>query len=225
VDRRHIAHPFQVGSRYANRHGEYEVLGISVDRMRIRYVGSSEEQEVAVALQARIWENIRLGVGQNTPSTAALLDTQRRVTGRYGGEVPVVQTIPWEAYSDHALTLALQLRAELERTFPSRYKREKGSDSIKDAHGSTMVKVLPFDANIRAVAHLGSGALVGFRAERYEEELRQGTIPRSLQAESTRYRFGAGVYRDFYILPIHSEQVVRERMSHLIQFVARLIGL
>jgi hypothetical protein len=50
-------HPFEIGSKYRNRHGDYKVLSISDPTMRIRYDGGTE-QTVKIAIQARIWENI-----------------------------------------------------------------------------------------------------------------------------------------------------------------------
>jgi len=52
-------HPFQLGGRYMNRLGEYEVLSIDGERMTIRYDDGSE-QTVKVEIQARIWKNIQV---------------------------------------------------------------------------------------------------------------------------------------------------------------------
>ena len=54
-----MSHPFEVGKNYRNRVGEYTVLEIDGDRMKIRYVGGGT-LETKVSIQARIWENIQL---------------------------------------------------------------------------------------------------------------------------------------------------------------------
>lgn len=48
---------FSVGRRYANRIGEYEVLEINGDRMRVRY-NDGREQLLSIETQTRISENI-----------------------------------------------------------------------------------------------------------------------------------------------------------------------
>lgn len=48
-------HPFEVGQRYRNDRGDYDVLAIDGERMRVRYT-DGEEQTVRVELQARIWQ-------------------------------------------------------------------------------------------------------------------------------------------------------------------------
>lgn len=50
--------PFEIGSRYRNRKGEYEVLSIEADQMSMRYDDGSIQQ-VGADLQAKIWRNIR----------------------------------------------------------------------------------------------------------------------------------------------------------------------
>jgi len=52
-----IEHPFSVGGRYHNNNGEYEVLSLDGERMRIRYINGSE-QSVNIDVQARIWQRI-----------------------------------------------------------------------------------------------------------------------------------------------------------------------
>lgn len=53
-----MSHPFEVGKRYRNRAGEYVVLHVEGDKMKIRYVdGGTLDTDVDV--QARIWENIQ----------------------------------------------------------------------------------------------------------------------------------------------------------------------
>lgn len=51
--------PFEVGEQYRNRDGEYEVVEIDPPRMKIEYL-DGREIETTVALQARIWRNVRM---------------------------------------------------------------------------------------------------------------------------------------------------------------------
>jgi hypothetical protein len=53
-----MLHPFEVGKTYRNRVGEYVVLSIDGNQMKIRYV-SGGTLLTDVNLQARIWENIQ----------------------------------------------------------------------------------------------------------------------------------------------------------------------
>lgn len=57
---------FLVGSRYANRRGEYEVLSIDGDRMLIRY-DDGTSQEASVSIQARISQNMTLEANLVSP--------------------------------------------------------------------------------------------------------------------------------------------------------------
>jgi hypothetical protein len=50
-----MKHPFEVGGRFRNEHGDYEVLGIEGDHMLVRY-DDGKQQLVTVAIQARIWQ-------------------------------------------------------------------------------------------------------------------------------------------------------------------------
>jgi len=54
-----MSHPFEVGKNYRNRVGEYTVLEIDGDRIKIRYVNGGT-LETKVSILARIWENIQL---------------------------------------------------------------------------------------------------------------------------------------------------------------------
>jgi len=54
-----MPHPFEVGKTYRNRVGEYVVLSIDGNQMKIRYV-SGGTLVTDVNLQGRIWENIQL---------------------------------------------------------------------------------------------------------------------------------------------------------------------
>lgn len=54
-----MPHPFEVGKTYRNRVGEYAVVSIDGNQMKIRYV-SGGTLLTDVNIQARIWENIQL---------------------------------------------------------------------------------------------------------------------------------------------------------------------
>lgn len=51
---------FQVGGRYRNRLGEYQVTAIDGANMTIRFLDSRVIENAAVVEQARIWENIQI---------------------------------------------------------------------------------------------------------------------------------------------------------------------
>lgn len=53
-------HTFQIGAQYANRRGTYEVVAVDAtsERMLIRYLRDGEEHQVALSIQARIWQNM-----------------------------------------------------------------------------------------------------------------------------------------------------------------------
>jgi len=51
-------HPFEVGGRYRNEKGDYEVLAVESERMQIRF-DDGTEQSVKIAIQARIWERMQ----------------------------------------------------------------------------------------------------------------------------------------------------------------------
>jgi len=67
---------FIVGGRYANRRGEYEVLQIKGNTMRVRY-DDNTEQELTVDIQARIATNIALEVAQLAPYESSEARNQR----------------------------------------------------------------------------------------------------------------------------------------------------
>lgn len=52
------AHPFNVGGRYRNELGEYEVTGIDGPTMTVRY-DSGSEARLKVAVQTRIWQRFQ----------------------------------------------------------------------------------------------------------------------------------------------------------------------
>jgi hypothetical protein len=51
-------HPFEVGGRYKNRVGKYEVLEIEGERMTIQFDDGSKHS-VTVSIQAKIWQNFQ----------------------------------------------------------------------------------------------------------------------------------------------------------------------
>ena len=54
-----MKYPFEVGNKYQNRKGEYEVIRIHEPNMDIRYSNGSTDT-VKISLQARIWENMQI---------------------------------------------------------------------------------------------------------------------------------------------------------------------
>ncbi len=57
-------HPFEVGANYHNRDGDYQVISIDEPNMVIRYV-DGRTLESSILLQARIWENMQEGNGND----------------------------------------------------------------------------------------------------------------------------------------------------------------
>jgi hypothetical protein len=53
-----MPHPFEVGKTYRNRIGEYVVVTIDGDRMKLRYQ-NGKTLDTSARIQARIWENIQ----------------------------------------------------------------------------------------------------------------------------------------------------------------------
>lgn len=58
---------FEVNGTYVNRKGKYTVLSMGPDRMKVRYEDGSEA-ELRIAVQERIWENIRADVEASSSS-------------------------------------------------------------------------------------------------------------------------------------------------------------
>ena len=83
-----------------------------------------------------------------------------------------------------------------------------------------MLKVVPFDPSMDAVAHLGTGVLLGFRAEDYDSYRRLNSgNPGELSPLPTPYRIGyADKIRDFYILPL-DEANFDASLPHVVTFV------
>ena len=61
-----MEHPFEVGGKYRNRHGEYEVINLKGPKMVIRY-SNGNILETTVELQARIWQNIQAEESMKSP--------------------------------------------------------------------------------------------------------------------------------------------------------------
>jgi len=61
-----MKHPFQVGEKYRNREGEYEVIGLDGSKMVIRY-SNGKVLETTVEMQTRIWENIQADASMSLP--------------------------------------------------------------------------------------------------------------------------------------------------------------
>ena len=53
-----MEHPFEIGGKYRNRHGEYEVIELEGPKMVIRY-SDGNVLETNVEVQERIWRNIQ----------------------------------------------------------------------------------------------------------------------------------------------------------------------
>jgi hypothetical protein len=66
--------PFEVGGRYRNRSGAYEVLAVEDEQMTILY-DNGRVQTVGIRMQARIWANIQIDETP-TPTTKASVDKQ-----------------------------------------------------------------------------------------------------------------------------------------------------
>jgi Holliday junction resolvase-like predicted endonuclease len=49
---------FEVGERYRNRNGEYDVIELSGDQMVLEYVKTRERLPASREIQGRIWLNI-----------------------------------------------------------------------------------------------------------------------------------------------------------------------
>ncbi|MFO7784645.1 MAG: hypothetical protein ACQET7_11100 [Thermodesulfobacteriota bacterium] len=49
---------FEVGERYRNRNGEYDVIELNGDRMVLEYVKTRERLPASREIQGRIWQNI-----------------------------------------------------------------------------------------------------------------------------------------------------------------------
>lgn len=78
-----MKHPFEVGARFANRRGEYEVIDLNSTHMTIRYE-DGELLETPIRLQKRIVENMRMEKGIQEQKARQKKKTRRRRASRYG---------------------------------------------------------------------------------------------------------------------------------------------
>ena len=67
-------YPFEVGGQYRNRKGNYTVLEIMGEKMRIRYE-DGVENTVKTEFQARFWANIQAEEAPPLPSKDDSLET------------------------------------------------------------------------------------------------------------------------------------------------------
>jgi hypothetical protein len=191
------------------RAGDFEVLSVDGDHMRIRLSRNNEERDTSVALESRILKN-RPAVASKRPQ-----DRYRALT--------LIKTVQWDLYSDHAQRIATRLQTGLKPAFPYAYQEHPGSHSIQSEDGKSVIaKIVPLDENLADVAHLGTGALVGFRAELYERLALDNRIPAELRATSPAYRIGVGLRRwPFYLLPVPDDATAEALLPHLIPFIQR----
>jgi hypothetical protein len=76
-----MPHPFEVGKAYRNRVGEYTVVSIDGNQMKIRYV-SGGTLVTDVNVQGRIWENIQLEAQQTQADEKRRLALEARLAAR-----------------------------------------------------------------------------------------------------------------------------------------------
>ena len=132
-----MKHPFEVGGRYRNRIGEYEVVEIQDPEMVIRY-DSGETATVKQAIAARIWENIQIDEliekegGASRPrsrrSTSGASGTRRSSRDRWGARFQGLQKgdfqksvtgTSWRARPNLGGALALRMVGVAGRDFES----------------------------------------------------------------------------------------------------------
>lgn len=209
------------GGRYTNNLGEFEVLSMSGDRIRVRYA-DGQEREHDLATQERIQRNRREGVAvaPARPVTGAAPVTRRTGARRTGTKVT---TVPWASYSDRAQQVALATRAMLKMAFADRYRENTGSDSmISGTRTITAVKIVPLDANLAAVSHLGNGVLLGYRQEIYDLLDQAGKVPESLRHQDGPYLFGGARLEPFYVRAIPNLDTLDRCRDDLLRFVRTL---
>jgi len=76
-----MTHPFEVGKMYRNRVGEYMVVSIDDDQMKIRYTDGKTLMTNA-SIQARIWENIQFEERQTRAEERRRLAQEERTAAR-----------------------------------------------------------------------------------------------------------------------------------------------
>ncbi len=127
-----MSHPFEVGKMYRNRVGEYVVVHIEGDKMKIRYVDGGT-LDTDVAIQTRIWENIqfedqmkRAEERQRLAREARLAARRRtrraRAKPKFAGFQstdfePKKRGIAWSSRKELGKVLAYELNQRTKRTF------------------------------------------------------------------------------------------------------------
>jgi hypothetical protein len=120
-----MAHPFEVGKTYRNRIGEYTVVSIDEEQMKIRYTDGKTLQ-TNVTTQARIWENIqfeerlsraeeRRKLAQEARLASRKQTREARVKVEFGGFQasdfqPKGRAIAWTSRQQLGRVLAYELR-------------------------------------------------------------------------------------------------------------------
>jgi len=84
---------FQVGAKYRNRHGEYEIVSLDGPKMVIRYSNGSV-LETTVELQTRIWQNIQAEERKKSQVQTTGSGSHRRRQGDQRG-------IEFQGFRDH----------------------------------------------------------------------------------------------------------------------------
>jgi len=77
-----MPHPFEVGKSYRNRAGEYVVVSIDDDQMKIRYVSGAKTLVTDVTMQTRIWENIQFEEQMSRAEERRRLAQEARLVAR-----------------------------------------------------------------------------------------------------------------------------------------------
>lgn len=127
-----MPHPFEVGKTYRNRAGEYVVLSIEGDQMKLRYV-SGGTLTTDVNMQARIWENIqfeeqvsraeeRRRMAQEARVAARTRTRQAKAKPGFGGFQetdfqPKKRGISWPSRKELGKALAYELSHRTKRAF------------------------------------------------------------------------------------------------------------
>jgi hypothetical protein len=127
-----MSHPFEEGKTYRNRAGEYVVVSIDGEQMKIRYTGGGTLTTTA-GIQARIWENIqfeeqlaRAEERQRLAREASLAARERarwaKARPKFKGFVatdfePKQRGIAWSTRKEQGRVLAYDLGPRLKRTY------------------------------------------------------------------------------------------------------------
>ena len=119
-----MPNPFEVGTTYRNRIGEYAVVSIDGDRMKLRYQ-NGKTLDTSARIQARIWENIQFEESMARNEERARLAREARQEARKRGGrkrarpefkgfqesdfQPKSRGIAWSSRKQLAVVLALRL--------------------------------------------------------------------------------------------------------------------